>query len=510
MLTIIGTIPCGNDQAKKMYAEAYPKLVSVMGAPFTFGSEELIWKYDTTKSSGHGWEPTTNTVWYTPGDFNTCDLNVPNNFVNGYIRETAHLFYDLGVDDLNFGPQWLRQMNVGYAVNAAGIEKLLDGTYTSVYDRMAFTGEDRVNGVYYNKYHYGDGGRGSSGRSYSDDSATLAFKILSDVLGEDLLLRVNDAIKSRWKTTGSQVFTPENYAEILNSVSGNRKIDGLSPGVWLLKQPFSNSSGKSGDFLTLRATYVDQGRFDIGYFNRYLDASDGKSKETPKSGKVNVEVTDAWGDSMGTKVFSIPETGDLSVDLASLATLPSGASVYRVTAKVNSSMYDSNIYLNKVGNLDESLVIIPMKQDGLGIQPQLASRIQVTGSSNVKTNIAGALVIKAKKGESIGLSYGDWSASYTVTQKGRVIPIKFPNSSLPLPEKTKSSEEQTIYCKQGSTTLTIKSSNPICPSGSEQVSQPSPTSSESSGSGGQNTNSTEAPSVKPSATPITSVSPSPN
>lgn len=509
-----GEIPCGNSEIEKLYISSYPKLVTIMGQPFTFAPEGLTFKYDTSGKTGHGWDAATNVIYYTPGDVklfaSPCDTRFSNNLINAYVREVAHLFYDIGQINFNFGPQWLRQGLVGYALNQTGIEDLYEGTKTDRYDRIAFTGWDRVNGTYSNYRHYADG-QGGRGRNMTDLSATFAFKILTDILGEDLLVRINKDIYSKWKNSGVEEINPEGFAAILNSISDGKTIDGVKPGDWLIKQPVSNSRGAVGNHLSIHANFIDDGEVEIASFNRYL-ASDNRTSENPLPGTVvEVTVMDAYAERIAAQSVTIPSSGNTSTTLGTRQRTPNSPGVYLIKA-VSGNLFDSNIYLKSFPRLQNQVVVIPLNSDGSAIQPQVVNLIKVSGATRIDTSIPGALIMQIPAKSTVELSYLDWSAKYTVVPDGRVIPVKLPNSTLPLPGKslqpqpsstprpiespststgtpvqqvspvptptptplatatpsttaTPSAKKTTITCIKGNLTKKVKSVNPKCPAG---------------------------------------------
>jgi len=498
-----GTLPCGNEGAKDWYEEWFPKLEEVMGHPFTIGSEKIIWKWDTSGKTGHGWDASTNTVWFTPNDIKSCDPNDGQNLYRAYFREVAHLFYDLGDKDLNFGPQWLRQMNVGYALASIGEEPTHFELQTDIYDRFVFPGPNKINGVFYNGSKYADS-LGSKGRGGVDSSSTLAFTILSEIFGDDLLKRVNLEVYNNWKLTGSTEMFPSTYASILNKVTQGKTIDGKLAGDWLLKQSFTNTMGDVGNFVVINPRGLCG--VSVALYRRDINSSDNKTYETPiVGGKVTVELISSSGETLATQVLSIPEIGETCTNVADQSTRDQlAAGAYLLKASTTDGLTDFNIYLSGLNVKANQILFVTMNSDGTAIDSKIMESMFLTGAKDACLLNKGLVVAEGEKNSSIKVRIGTWNSEYNVLPNGRVVLLKVPvqenlinkntyaqcketgiSAPTPMPSSTTSQGAQqsaqgsansgmvTIVCAKGGETATITAPNPICPSGYEKQSQSS-------------------------------------
>ena len=501
-----GTLPCGNEGAKDWYEKWFPKLEEVMGQPFTIGSEKIIWKWDTSGRTSHGWDASTNTVWFTPSDIKSCDLKDGQNMYRSYFREVAHLFYDLGVKDLNFGPQWLRQMNVGYALASIGEEPTNFDLQTDIYDRFVFPGPNKVNGVLYNGSKYGDS-LGSHGRSWVDASSTIAFTILSQVFGDDLLKKVNQEIYNDWKATANSDMLPATYASILNKVTQGKTIDGKRAGDWLLEQSFTNTVGDVGNFVVISPRGINSD-VSVALYRRQINSVDNRTYETPiVGGKVTLKLISNSGDTIATQELSIPDTGETDAYVASQSTrdqLALGAYLLRATTAEGLS--DFNIYLSGIKVQANQILFVAMNSDGTAIDSKIVESLGLIGAKEVCSLAKGLVVAEGEKSTSIKVRIGTWSSEYNVLPNGRVVLLKIPvqeklintdtyaqckgigtSAPTPGPSPTNSQNKQqasqgsanssmeTIVCVKGAEIATITAPSPICPSGFEKKSPSSTT-----------------------------------
>ena len=507
-----GTLPCGNDGAKDWYEKWFPKLEEVMGQPFTIGSEKIIWKWDISGRTSHGWDASTNTVWFTPSDIKSCDSKDGQNMYRSYFREVAHLFYDLGDKDLNFGPQWLRQMNVGYALASIGEEPSNFDLQTDIYDRFVFPGPNKVNGVLYNGSKYGDS-LGSHGRSWVDASSTIAFTILSEVFGNDLLKKMNLEIYNNWKTTGSIDMLPSTYASILNKVTQGKTIDGKRAGDWLLEQSFTNTVGDVGNFVVINPRGINSD-VSVALYKRQINSADNRTYETPiVGGKVTLGLISSSGDTLATQELSIPETGEINTDVANQSTrdqLAVGA--YLLKATTTEGLSDFNVFLSGLKVQANQILFVTMNSGGTAIDSKMVESLNLIGTKDACLLNKGLVVAEGENNTSIKVRIGTWSSEYNVLPNGRVILLKVPvqenlinkntyaqckgiGSSAPTPgpaptpglAATTSQDKQqaaqggansgtvTIVCVKGGEIATITAPSPICPSGFEKQSQSTPT-----------------------------------
>lgn len=407
-LKVEGDIPCGADAARAEFASFYPALVAVMGPPFTFADQGLTWRWDNLP--GHGYIAKENLVRFSPGEVpNECDA------VHAvYIRETAHLFFDIGDNDINFGPSWLRQAVVGGALQLAGSE----GQLPDHYDLIQGQGRDKVNGVRLDRDKFGDN-VGSHGRSIPDYSSWSAMEMLVQVLSgdthNDLLRRIDRAIFDRWKGSNAPdagEMPPEVFAQILNKVSKGRKFDGLAPGDWLLAQPFTNSNGAQGRFLGVYP--FSGGQIQIGTFDR-APGNDSVLHERPLSLDVKLTLVDVQGAEQASKTVRTAANGEVLIREDSFgAGIGPGAYILKAQAvSQGQTLAASSVVLIGVPPHDEELRIILLNADGTSFRNDLASQLQVTGSGGLDSQFTGVIGLLVSTGKSVQLRLGSshWTLS---------------------------------------------------------------------------------------------------
>jgi len=444
-LIIEGDIPCGADAARAEFAAFYPALVAVMGKPYTWATGDITWRWDDRPD--HGWDEATRVIHFSPNDRSGAYYRATQRgatmkelcreVFQGYTREVAHLFYNLGDVGVNFGPQWLRQALVGTALWLAGSEE--PSSPGQIYDIVQNAGQEKVNGVYRNADKYGDQ-IGSHGRSWVDFSATyILVQVLSGDTGNDLIKRINSEIYDQWLSTATQKcnvqtrtcpndFSPERFADILNKAAHGRTIDDLLPGDWLFAQPFTNANGARGRFLAIRP---DGPEILVAAFERGEVSDPGFGvlpTETPLAGlDVDISIFDATGVLRGRITVPIEADGDTSVNSKDFGSdLLPGVYIVQAEATSDKRLTASNVFLHKLSAPPDEIWMVTLSEDGTSIRTDVARQVSIRSGKLSTAPARGIVAIRAQPAASVEVTAGSLRTVMSKPAQVRIVPIRVP------------------------------------------------------------------------------------
>jgi len=447
-LRLEGDWPGGAEAAQAEFRFTIPYMIKYLGQPMSRW-ETLTWTFNPSiRTPGDiGWDAKTDSIHTGP----LPQFLEPPQFP-GYPRywnlyqqaehETAHLFYDIGDDTIQFTfGQWIWE---GLAL--IGQDLAYSEAYGSnmgwalTYDTIANIGWDGVNGVLRDGEKYD--------RSIVDSNAAAALRLMTEVLSYDTNLdfirRVNAALLEEYQSTQNLQITPEIFQAILNKVAGERTIDGRKPGDWLFSQPVANNDGALGPRMIVYPFYsvpTDRIHLIPTGFNMaaFLRSNGQRPGETNETGLSDLPFTASVQDSSGRTVRTTKSTTGAN-GLANLDALSSGSDLnvwsltpgaYRITVQAsyeNQTLVGTNFFIVlplDVTPNDDLMFIVPMNADGSALRPELVDQLSVQ-NGQIFRQYDGILLLTADPGAEVEIQCGSFSAKISKPVTARLIPLRIP------------------------------------------------------------------------------------
>jgi hypothetical protein len=436
-LRIKGDWPMPERSLQTFWAKSYPVYATYLGLPTKILAEGITWEWDANITEHTvGYYAETNSFKMGPlPHHNNFDVHNHEDYEPLYLQnmhETAHLFWQMGDVNLDyeFG-QWIWEASALIAEVLYKLDYYDEYVFEPVYDLEANLGPDRVNGV------MSDGNKfGSAGRTMVDGNSTEALTMLASVMsydsGYDYFAHVNEMRVKHYNETGNASISKDAYAQILDSASKGRTIDGMKPSDWLFSQPVANTDGAEGVYLTVVPVHPWELRdnaivLETALYRRSVDSRGDKVEEPIAGTSIDLKLFDSSSQLITQAMTPSPNGQIESVDLRVGGNLPKGA--YRIDGHASVSGKDvmcTTYFISLEGRMSkDQIAIIVLESDGT-ICTRAGSNLTITGANTVDRSAVskGLIVLTADEGAKISLSYGNSNWTISKPYGSRIVPIK--------------------------------------------------------------------------------------